>query len=161
MIKKCLTLLIVFFLINNCFYFAQDYNSEKTTLSSFLKRMYNNAPFTGVKVVEDYENNYLVSVILLDKSKYTSSATMNRVAQVKAQSQASTFFNGSQIDMDFVITTKEKRSAKAEEVTIETIEKIKESSVGFVNALELLTNFDSEQEDGKVVFIFIKKIENK
>ncbi len=142
-------------------FFAQSYNSDKLSSSNFIKRMYENQPFTGVKVFEDYDSNYLVSVVLLDKSKYASSATMNRVAQVKAQSQASTFLNGSHIDMDFIITTKEKRSEKVEEVTVETMERIKESGVGFVNAIELLTNFESEQEVGKMVFIFIKKIEHQ
>ena len=33
--------------------------------------------------------------------------------------------------------------------------------IGFVNAIELLTNFESEQEEGKMVFIFIKKIEDE
>jgi hypothetical protein len=155
-------ILSIMFIITICVkLFSQDYNSEKTTLSNFIKRMYISHPFTGVKVFEDYENNYLVSVVLLDKSKYTSSATMNRVAQVKAQSQTSTFLNGSHIEMDFIITTKEKRSEKAEEVTVETIERIKESGVGFVNAIELLTNFDSEKEEGKMVFVFIKKIESE
>lgn len=140
--------------------FSQSYNSDKVSLSNFVRRMYENQPFSGVKVLEDYENNYLVSVVMLEKSKYANSATMNRVAQVKAQSQASTFLNGSHIEMDFIVTTKEKRSDKAEEVTVETIERIKESGVGFVNAIELLTNFDSEQEEGKMVFIYIKKIEN-
>lgn len=140
--------------------FSQSYNSDKVSLSNFVRRMYENQPFSGVKVLEDYENNYLVSVVMLEKSKYANSATMNRVAQVKAQSQTSTFLNGSHIEMDFIVTTKEKRSDKTEEVTVETIERIKESGVGFVNAIELLTNFDSEQEEGKMVFIYIKKIEN-
>ena len=141
--------------------YSQDYNSEKTTLTNFLKRMYNSAPFTGVKVVEDYENNYLISVVLLEKSKYSSSSTMNRVAQVKAQSQANTFLNGSHIDMDLVVTTTEKRSDKAQEVTVETVEKIKEKGYGFVKGLELLSNFDSQQEEGMMVFIYFKKIEDE
>src|SRR5690554_383973 len=141
--------------------YAQDYNSEKTSLTNFLKRMYNSAPFTGMKVVEDYENNYLISVVLLEKSKYSSSSTMNRVAQVKAQSQANTFLNGSHIDMDLVVTTTEKRSDKAQEVTVETVEKIKEKGYGFVKGLELLSNFDSQQEEGMMVFIYFKKIEDE
>jgi|SaaInlV_125m_DNA_1040241.scaffolds.fasta_scaffold76032_3 hypothetical protein len=152
----CLT--ILFF---SNYSYSQDYNSEKTTLTNFLKRMYNSAPFTGVKVVEDYENNYLISVVLLEKAKYSSSSTMNRVAQVKAQSQANSFLNGSHIDMDFVVTTTEKRSDKAQEVTVETVEKIKEKGYGFVKGLELLSNFDSQQEEGMMVFIYFKKIEDE
>lgn len=158
--KKIILFCLTILFFSNCSY-SQDYNSEKTTLTNFLKRMYNSAPFTGVKVVEDYENNYLISVVLLEKAKYSSSSTMNRVAQVKAQSQANTFLNGSHIDMDFVVTTTEKRSDKAQEVTVETVEKIKEKGYGFVKGLELLSNFDSQQEEGMMVFIYFKKIEDE
>jgi hypothetical protein len=34
--------------------FAQDYATEKTTFANFLKRMYNQTAFEGVKIVEDY-----------------------------------------------------------------------------------------------------------
>jgi len=156
MIKIFIGLIILAFSLNG---FSQDYNSEKTSLTNFLKRMYNSSPYTGVKVVEDYENNYLISVVILDKKKYTSSSLINRVAQVKAQSQASTFLNGSNIEMDFIMKTTEKRSEESENVTIETVEKIKENSSGFVKALELLSNFDSEQEEGMMVFIYFKTIE--
>ncbi len=76
---------------------SQNYNQERTALANFLVRMYENAPFDGVKAVEDYENAYLMSVVILDKSKYKSESTLNRVASVKAMSQASRFFNGSNI----------------------------------------------------------------
>lgn len=154
---KCLFLLLMFSKISIC----QDINSDKISLTNSIKRMYNNEPFTGVKIIEDYEHNYLISVVLLEKSKYKNTSTMNRVAHVKAQSQASAFLNGSNIEMNFIVKTTEKRSEKAKEVTVETLEYIKENSVGFVNGLELLSNFDSLNEEGKVVFIFIKKIEDE
>ena len=84
-----------------------------------------------------------------------------RVAQVKAQSQANTFFNGSTISSDLVIKTTEEKQKGATESksTIETIEIIKENSIGFVRAMELLTNF--EIEDGKrILFIYFKEIKN-
>lgn len=64
--------------------FAQGYNQERTALSNFLVRMYENAPFDGVKVVEDYDNSYLMSVVKLDKAKYKTESALNRVASVKA-----------------------------------------------------------------------------
>ncbi len=42
---------------------AQSYNQEKTALANFLVRMYENAPFDGVRAVEDYEQSYLMSVV--------------------------------------------------------------------------------------------------
>jgi hypothetical protein len=131
--------------------YSQSINDDKTALTNFIKRMYNSAPFEGVKVIDDYDHQYFVSVISLEKAKYPTESMMFRVAQVKGQSQASTFFNGSTISSDLIIKTTEKENA----TTTETIETIKENAIGFVKSMELLTNFDNT--DGKrMVFIFYK-----
>jgi hypothetical protein len=137
---------------------AQSFNEDKTSFSNFLKRMYIAKPFEGVKIVDDYDHQYLVSVISLEKAKYTSESVMNRVAQVKAQSQASTFLNGATISMDMIITTKETQDSTNNVTTIvETVEEIKQNSVGFSQGLELITNFD--KSDGlKMVFIYIREL---
>ncbi len=138
---------------------AQSYNDDKTAMANYLKRMYNATPFEGVKVLESAEGNFFISVISLEKAKYTSQSTMMRVAQTKAQSQANTFFNGSTISSDFIIKTTEEKQKDAtnSKTTIETIEAIRENSIGFVKSMELLTNFDIE--DGKrMVFVFYKEI---
>ena len=133
---------------------AQSYNTERTALVRFLTRMYNSAPFEGVKAVNDYDNNYLISVVVLDPAKYgNNESTMNRVAGVKAMSQASRFFSGSKITADLVIKTTE--DAEGESFN-EMIETINENSIGFVKALEELTNFDNESN--KKVFIYITEI---
>lgn len=141
---------------------AQSYNDDKVSMTNFIKRMYNSTPFEGVKVIEGYDEKYFISVISLEKAKYTSQSAMMRVSQVKAQSQANTFFNGSTISKDFIIKTpeeKQKDSANTKS-TIETIEVIRENSIGFVKAMELLTNFDIE--DGKrMVFIYYKELDSK
>lgn len=123
---------------------------RKTALANFLVRMYENAPFDGVKAVEDYDNAYLMSVVKLDKAKYKSESALNRVSQVKAMSQASRFFNGSDITDDMIIRTTEKSDGASE---IEIIENIREHSAGYVKQLEHLTNFIAP--DGQQVFIFI------
>jgi hypothetical protein len=80
------------------------------------------------------------------------------VAQVKGQSQANIFFNGSTISSDWVIKTTENKTAdKPTTSAVETIESIKENAMGFVKSMELLTNFDNT--DGKrMVFIFYKEM---
>lgn len=154
--KKLLLLLFIGFTFSS---FGQGFNEDKTAFSNFLKRMYNSSPFEGVKLVEDYDNKYIISVLSLEKAKYTSGSIMTRVAQTKAQRQVSTFFNGAVITSEFIIkTTEEKADSSEVKTTVETIEKIKENSVGFVNGLELLTNFDIE-EGNRMLFIYIKKIE--
>lgn len=81
---------------------------------------------------------------------------MNRVASVKAMSQASRFFNGSNITSELIIRTSEKSDGSGD---TDVIEKIKEHSVGYVKALEQLTNFPDKT--GRQVFIFYKKIDDK
>lgn len=134
-------------------FYSQSFNADKTALTNFLIRMYKHAPF-DVKVVNDYNDNYLVSAVVLDPAKYGGNeSTMLRVASVKAMSQASRYFNGSQISMDLIITTTEQSNG---EVNTEVIEKIKENSIGYVNQLEHLSNFTIE--DGKQVFLYVKQI---
>tara|TARA_B110000091_G_C13731469_1_gene439249 strand:+ start:747 stop:1265 length:519 start_codon:yes stop_codon:yes gene_type:complete len=155
--KKLLLLLFVGFTFSS---FGQGFNDDKTAFSNFLKRMYNSSPFEGVKLVEDYDNEYIISVLSLEKGT-KSFSILSRVAQVKAQRQVSTFFNGSTVTAEFIIkTTEEKADSSEVQTTVETIEKIKENSVGFVNGLELLTNFDIE-EGKRMLFIYIKKIEEE
>lgn len=134
---------------------AQNYNAERTALTNFLIRMYNSAPFEGVKVVDDYDNTYLLSVLSLDKSKYPNESAMNRVASVKAMSQASRFFNGSNITSEMIIRTSEKSDGSGDTGIIENI---KENSIGYVKQLEILTNFPA-REDNWQVFMFFKKID--
>ncbi|NCU31729.1 MAG: hypothetical protein EOM23_02070, partial [Candidatus Moranbacteria bacterium] len=101
-LKTIVCFLLFFSLFGNIK--AQSFNEDKTAFANFIKRMYNATPFEGVKIVDDYDHNYIVSVVSLDKANYTSESIMNRVAQVKAQSQASTFLNGATISMDMIIT---------------------------------------------------------
>lgn len=133
---------------------AQSYNSDKMAFTNFLVRMYNNEPFEGVRVVDDYDNAYLISVLALDKAKYKTESVLNRVASVKAMAQASRYFNGSNITQDMIIRTSEKSDGSSD---TEIIENIRENSVGYVKALEQLTNFT--REDGMQVFIFIKQLD--
>ena len=133
---------------------AQSYSSDKVAFTNFLVRMYNDAPFEGVRVVDDYEQAYLISVLALDKAKYKTDAIINRVASVKAMAQASRYFNGSNITQDLIIHTSEKADGSND---TEIIENIRENSVGYVKQLEQLTNFT--REDGQQVFIFIKELE--
>ena len=137
--------------------FTQSINEEKTTLSNFIKRMYSSTPFEGVKIMDDYDHQYLVSVVSLDKKKYTNPSIMNRVAQVKSQSQANTFLNGATINMEMVIKTTERESKGSSSVLTEIIESIKQNSSGFSQGLELLSNFDS-LDNNRTIFIYIREI---
>lgn len=135
---------------------AQSYNSDRVSFTNFLIRMYNNAPFEGVRAVDDYDEAFLISVLALDKEKYKTEAALNRVASVKAMAQASRYFNGSNITQDMIIRTSEKADGSSD---TEIIENIRENSIGYVKALEQLTNFT--RQDGQQVFIFIAPLTSK
>ena len=119
--------------------------------------MYASSPFEGVKIVDDYNHQYLVSVISLDKAKYTNPSIMDRVAQVKAQSQANTFLNGANISMEMIIKTTEQSTKGVSNTLVETIESINQNSSGFTQGLELLTNFENS-DSKRMVFIYIREL---
>lgn len=133
--------------------FSQDFNEERRAFSNYLVRMYKANPFEGVKVVNDYDNEYLLAVLSLEASKYNNPSTMNRVASVKAMSMASRYQNGSEISDDMVITIHEKYDGTVE---TEQTERITENSIGYVKSLELLTNFNDDS--GRTVFLFIQSM---
>jgi hypothetical protein len=139
---------------------AQSFNEDKTAFTNFIKRMYSAASFEGVKIVDDYDNQYLISVLSLEKAKYSSESVMNRVAQVKAQSQANTFLNGANISMDMIIKTTEKVSKDSTYTITESVESIKQNSAGFTQGLELLTNFDNA-DSKRMVFVFSRALPSK
>ena len=159
-IMKKLTTTILFALISHLL-FSQSFNEDKVAFSNYLKRMYASSPFEGVKIVDDYDHQYLLSVISLEKSKYSNPSISNRVAQIKAQSQANTFLNGAEIKMEMIITTKEKKdtSGKLETIT-ETVESIKQNSMGFSKGLELLNNFESS-DSKRMVYMYVREMKKE
>lgn len=147
--KKVLSLLVLFVCLFSLNGFAQAYNQEQTALKNFLVRMYNSAPFEGVKVVSDYNNNYLLSVVLVKKA--ASESSMNRVAQLKSSRQVSQYLNGViRADSETIIRTTE--DVKNQQTIEEITDIIKENSVGFTKAMEVLTAFDKNENERCVMF---------
>ena len=136
--------------------YAQSFDQERIALAKFIERMYKNSPFEGCRIVDDYDNSYLLSVVELDKSKYKTSSVMNRVAQVKSQRNAGEFFNGTQSYSEITIRTPKSEEKGGKEMS-DTYEIIRTNSTGFVRQMALLTNF--ECKDNVLVFIYYKKIE--
>lgn len=134
--------------------YAQSYDEDRIALANFAERMFNNEPFEGCRIIEDYNNSYILSVVVLEKANYKIVSAMNRVAQVKAQRNAGEFFNGTQSYSEFIVRTPRCKDPKDKEV-VETVEVIKVNSTGFVQQMQLLTSFD--QESSKV-FVYSKPI---
>lgn len=135
--------------------FAQSYNQELIALKNFLVRMYQAESFEGVKVVADYDNSFLVSVVLLSNNGKSETA-MNRIAQVKSQRQTSQYLNGLiTIDSETIIRTTD--NIKEEKTVEEITEIIKENSVGFTKAMEVLAVFDVA--NNQKCYMFYRKVE--
>ena len=153
-IKKSIVLSILFIgMTTNIF--AQGYDQERIQLANFIERMYNNAPFDGCRIVDDYDNSYLLSVVALDKSKYKTPQIMNRVADVKSQRNAGEFFNGSQSYTEMTIKTP--KGEEHESDMTEVYEIIRTNSIGYVRQMQLLTSF--EDSTGIMVFVYYKRID--
>jgi hypothetical protein len=135
-------------------------DEDKKAFSNFLKRMYTATPFEGVKIVDDYDHQYLISVISLEKARYTDPTLMNRVSLVKAQSQANTFLNGASISMDVVITTTAKTTTDSTSTVTQSVESIRQNSTGFTQGLELLSNFE-HSDSKRMVFIYYREIKKE
>ncbi|WP_288060686.1 hypothetical protein [Thomasclavelia cocleata] len=120
--------------------------------------MYKSTPFEGVKVVADYENNYLVSVVLVKNNTNSSVSARNRVAQIKSARQVSQYLNSViTLESETIIRTTEK--VKEEKTINEITEVIKENSIGFTKGMEVLTTFDIN--DAKEhCYMFFRRIED-
>lgn len=150
--KVILTLIVISLCPMLCW--GQSYNQERTALANFLVRMYKSAPFEGVKIVSDYNNNYVLSVVLVKNSG--SESVMNRIAQVKSQRQVSQYLGGlTTIESKTIIRTTEdtKTGKTAEELT----DIIKEHSIGYTKAMEVLTVLDGK--DNQKCYMFFRRVE--
>lgn len=132
---------------------AQSYNLDRVSLTNYLIRMYDSSPFEGVRIVQDYDNTYLLSVVNLMTSLYESESNRSRVASVKAMSQAGKYFDGSTIQSETIIYTSDNIN-KTKDVKI--IEKISENSIAHIQQLELLTSII---RNDRSIYFFIKQIE--
>lgn len=139
--------------------YSQSFDQERIALAKFIERMYKATPFEGCRIVDDYDNSYLISVVELDKSKYKTSSVMNRVAQVKSQRYAGEFFNGTQSYSEITIRTPKSEEKGGSKDMVETYEILRTNSKGFVQQMSLLTNF--ENNGGSSIYVFYKKINNE
>lgn len=135
--------------------YSQGYNQEKVALTNFLVRMYKAEPFEGVKIVSDYDNNYLLSVVLVANNGQSEIAR-NRIAQVKSQRQVSQYLGGLvQVSSETIIRTTDK--VKEEKTVEEITDIIKENSIGFTKAMEVLTVIDTPNK--QKCYMFYRKAE--
>lgn len=129
---------------------SQSINTEKTAFINFLKRQYEQEKYEGIKLIEDYDKTYIISILSLSNKTYPSSNIMFRVAKVKATQQIGAYIDGTQISSDLLI-----RSIESEDsIKVEKVEIIREHSNSFTQNVELLTHFSKKDRTDEVVFIY-------
>ena len=148
-------LFILFYFLFLTYGFAQNYNKEQTKLRNFLVRMYQNSPFEGVKIVSDYENDYLLSVVLIPASN--SKRAMNRIAQIKNARQVSQFSSDLTSIKSQTIISIGKDSVSSKKV-MEVTDIIQENSIGYAQSMEVLTTLNVGNKER--CYMFIRKIDD-
>ncbi len=139
---------------------AQDFGGEKVGISNFVKRIYEMQNFEGIKILQSQEGiHYMISVVTLQKDSTKSEAILNRIASIKAKMYASQYVNGSSVSSEVTVITNQEKMKDSTILKINMIESIKESSTGFAEGMELLTNFES-YNGRKIVYIYYRKIKN-
>lgn len=138
--------------------YAQDLGGKNVGIGNFVRRMYNTQPFDGIKVLQTQEGlDYMISVVELKKDPSRPINIESRIASVKSKSYASQYLNGSQVSSEVIIVSTETKSKDSTIKKTDLQEIIKESSTGFVDGMELLINFESN--DGKqMVYVYYREI---
>lgn len=160
-LKYTRTILALYLILFSLNLNAQDFGGSKVGISNFARRMYNAQSFNGVKLLQTEEGqDYMISVVELKKEPAKPESIQSRIASVKAKAYASQFINGSNVSTEVVIVTKEEKVKDSVITKTEMQESLKESSIGFADGMELLTNFESN--DGKqVVYIYYREVKKK
>ena len=77
-------LFLTLFCFSSIYGFSQSFNEDKVAFSNYIQRMYKFKPFEGVKIVEDYDDAYLISVLSLPLDKYPNQSTMMRCGRCES-----------------------------------------------------------------------------
>lgn len=158
LLNRDFLVLLLSLIISSDFCIAQGINTEKNSFINFLKRQYEQENYEGIRLVEDYDKTYIISVLALSKNTYSSSGTMFRVAKVKATQQIGAYIDGTQTSSELLVRTTDNGT---DSVSVEKVEIIRESSNSFVKSVEYLTSFPKTDNSDEVVFIYSKEIEVK
>jgi hypothetical protein len=122
------------------------------TLESFTTDIIKKKQIDAAKIVSAPGNKYIISIITLENTKYTSPETRDKVGLMKAKELVNTMVNGSTITSDQIIRTDENDSST--EVT--NSQTIKEQAMGFIQGLELL--FAKEIILNKTTYVYYSKL---
>ena len=150
--------IVFLFIFTPVISFSQVSNETKDALEKEMIALFNKSPFEGVKILQDSGDSYLLSVSIQTNTSHKTSSSKNRVASVMARRNAMVFMNGSTVTSEQIIKTNETITMNSVSYYEEFIDRISESSSGFIDGMEVLTTFDFNQ--GKeYAYIIFRKLE--
>ncbi len=118
--------------IDNSSYLTYLFTCE--TLSSYLSAHLKKTPGDGAKVIVSNQSKFIISTITLEDSKFSNPSLRDKVASMKAKQQVNLLLNGSTISSESIINLSTNDLRNNNSIS----ETIKESSIGFINGLQLL-----------------------
>ena len=139
------------------------FNFDKAIIANFVKGVYDLETFEGVRVFQTEEGvNYLITAVTLKKGKSNSFAIVARIASRKAKLSVSQYFSCSLMNIEELNTevlsiTNNNGFYKAVINLKLTKDIFKESSIGCIKGIKLLTKFES-RDTNQLVFLFYKKL---
>lgn len=123
------------------------------SLAIFVKQNYLKEVFDGARIVTSPNNNFLITVVSLDPAKYANPSLMDRVAQMKSNQLSNALNNGSTITSDIIISTEQ----NGKETKTNSLEVIREQTMGFIQGLSALIKFDY---NSKKVFVYYQPLKS-
>ncbi len=144
--------LVFFFVAVSLNLYSQEFYPKKEALVDFVKRTYNRKPFEGIRIIQDGDTNYLISVVVkqLGEDEYL----IKRAASLEATFKSSRFMKEAAITSETIINTTE--DSIKDSVKTKMIEVVKKAPEGWAVWMDLLTNFDV-LEGKQRVFVYIKE----
>lgn len=153
--KLCDLLILILF---SSTVFSQDFGGTKVSISNYIRRVYTNQPFSGVKILQsEQESSYLITVVEMTYDPNKSESTQNQIAAIKARASVSQYFNNSYTSIQTMIVTDTSLSEQNVSTSPRIIEILKETSSGYAMGLELLSKF-RPTNSSQVVFVFFREI---
>jgi len=127
-------------------------------LATYIKNYYLNKPFEGVKILETNNGVYLVSLGVVAYADYKNQSSRDRVSVIKARRNALIYLQGSIVTSEQILKTSETVTGKGASYYEQFIDKITETSAGFVDGMSTLITFTSKNNKEYIHVIYTKLI---
>ncbi len=127
--------------------YSQEFSPKEMAVGDFIKRTYDQKPFEGVRIIQNADTNYLISVVVYQIDAFENEHILNRTATLQARSNAHLFVKDGAITSETIINTSEKAVSDGIKAKVELVDVVKKTGEGWALWMDLLISFDVS--DGK------------